>query len=545
MSSKGTSARAKLPTLQELITDREARKELSDSQLQKFIDQLRHMTRGRGRPGGFIDNPADLALKLSEGLWKEATHLRYLSDMIVRLENREIKRLMVSLPPRHGKSHLLDIWTPLWWLTKHPRDHVVLASYGEVFARQWGGKVRDLVIEYSDYLNLVVKKDMMAADEWGLTSGGGMISTGAHGAITGRGADLLLIDDPIKNDEEANSQTQRDKIWDWWQATSQTRLEPNAVVVLVATRWHEDDLLGRIEKDEATKQDWTIVKIPALAEEGDILGRAEGDPLWPDRFYDDPLYEAKIRGLSPYWFSALYQQRPTPEGGGLIMRDWWEFYQKLPNECEQWIQSWDMALKDTETSDYTVGQVWARKGASLYLVDSVRGHFNLHEVADQMRMFAAMYPRAKAKVIEDSAMGPSIKQTLQHEVPGIIPIKPVGSKFSRVQAAIPFLRGGNVYLPEQPDGSKKKWVWEFIEEHAAFDKGRYDDQVDTFSQACFFLMPGGWRFEEDERRRIDTEGKEETPRESQRAWFAEKFVKEGVRKSDESFGERIRRPQMW
>jgi predicted phage terminase large subunit-like protein len=535
----------KIPTLHELVTNPKAREALTDSQLLKFIDQLKIQARGRGRPKGFIDNPADVALHLSEGRWKEARHLRYLSDMLVRLEKREIKRLMVSLPPRHGKSYLLDIWAALWWLTRHPRDHVVLASYGEVFARQWGGKVRDLVIEHSEYLNLDVKRDMMAADEWGLTSGGGMISTGAHGAITGRGADLLIIDDPIKNDEEANSETQREKIWNWWQATSQTRLEPNAVVVLVATRWHEDDLLGRIEKDEETKQDWTIVKIPALAEEGDVLGRMEGEPLWPERFFDDPLYEGKQRGLSPYWWSALYQQRPTPEGGGIILRDWWNFYTDLPKDCDQWIQSWDMALKDTETSDHTAGQVWARKGATLYLVDSVCGHFNLHQVADHMRTFARMYPQARAKAIEDSAMGPAIKQTLQHEVPGMIPIKPVGSKFSRVQAAIPFLRGGNVCLPELRDGTKKKWVWEFIEEHAAFDKGKYDDQVDAFSQAAFFLMPGGWR-DEARRAREAPDDIVTSPQEMQQTWFQEKFVAPGKKRADTLFGEkRIRRPQMW
>jgi len=535
----------KLPTLSELIKNPAARDKLTDAQFQKLIDQLKGVTRGRGRPRGFVDNPADLAIHLSGGQWKEARHLRYLSNQIVRLEKREIKKLMVSMPPRHGKSRLLDVWTPIWWMTRHPPDQIVLASYGEMFARQFGGQVRDIIMEHTEYLNLLIKRDMMAADEWANTMGGRMISTGAHGQITGRGADLLIIDDPIKNDEEANSETHRENIWNWWQATSQTRLEPNAVVILIATRWHEDDLLGRIEKDDEGIGDWTIIKIPALAEENDVLGREPGEPLWPDRFFDDPLYEQKQRGLSPYWWSALYQQRPTPEGGGKLLRDWWNFYTTLPDDCSQWIQSWDMALKDTATSDYTVGQVWARKGASLYLVDQIRGHFNLNEVANHMRRFASLYPQARAKVVEDTAMGPAIKQTLQHEMPGIVPFKPQGSKMSRVEAAIPFLMGGNVYLPEKKDGSKERWVWEFIEECAAFDKGRYDDQVDAFTQATFFTMPGGWRHVADAERAAREDDEPSSPLEQRRKWFSEKFVKPAQEKMKEQFGEQYHRPQMW
>jgi predicted phage terminase large subunit-like protein len=535
----------KLPTLAELIKDPKARDSLTDAQLSDFINRLRGMTKGWGRPVGFIDNPADLAIHLSGGRWVEARHLRYLSNQIVRLEKREIKRLMVSMPPRHGKSFEIDYYTPTWWLTRHPRDEIILASYGEVFARKWGGMVRDLILEHSEYLNLVLSKDRTAADDWSLTSGGGMISTGAHGTITGRGANLLIIDDPIKNEEEANSPTHRDKIWDWWQATSNTRLEPDAVVILVATRWHEDDLLGRLSKEEEMMQDWTVVRIPALAEKNDVLGRAEGDPLWPERFHDDPMYEVKQRSMSPYWWSALYQQRPTPEGGGILLRDWWQFYREVPENCDQWIQTWDMALKDTATSDYTVGQVWARKGASMYLVKQVRGHFNLHQIANHMRNLAQVYPQARAKLVEDTAMGPAIKQTLQHEVPGIIPVPVKGSKNSRVQASVPYVMGGNVYLPENRDGSKPRWVWDFIEEAAVFDKGAYDDQVDAFTLAVFFMLPGGWADVAREARAKEEE-KEATPSELRREWFQTRFVDPAKKKMQKQLGERrISRPRMW
>lgn len=512
----------KAPGLDELLRDPKARNKLTELQLYNFIQQLKELASGLGRPDRTEPSPADFAVRLSKGEWKAADHLRYLSNELARLERRERRFLAVSMPPRHGKSLLIDVWFPIWWLTRNPKARIILAGYNETFARQWGAQVRDKIIEHFDDTNIVISKDQTAATDWLTSLGGGMMSVGVGGALTGYGADLLICDDPIKNDQEANSQVYRDRMWDWWQASALTRLQPNGVVVVVATRWHEDDLLGRIEKENDGR--WTFLKLAALAPDDDPLGRPVGSPLWPERFPDDPDYSLRKGGMSPYWWSALFQQTPTPEGGGIIQRDWFRFYHSLPDDCDLWIQSWDPALLDTSSSDFWAGQVWARRGADLYLVDSARGHYNLAQAVGIIRTWNLKYPKATGKLIERTAMGPAIIQTLQHEVPGIIPWPPLkdrtlkGSKRSRVEAIVPVLMAGNVHLPEEKDGTKPRWVWDLIEECAAFDKGAYDDQVDALSQAVSFLLPGAWRTQQREAAEASKPAPP-TPREERTAAF--------------------------
>jgi predicted phage terminase large subunit-like protein len=403
----------------------------------------------------------------------------------------------------------------MWWLARHARDRIILSGYGETFARDWGAKVRDRIIENAPDLNLALSKDKLAADDWELSTGGGMVCTGVGGALTGRGADLFIIDDPIKNDQEASSQVYRDRMWDWFQASAFTRLQPNGVMIVVATRWHGDDLIGRILASDNTKK-WTTISIPALAGPSDPLGRAEGAPLWPEHFTDDPDYEIRKKSISPYWWSALYQQSPSPEGGGIIQESWFQFYSaddhdRIVKEADQIIQSWDPALLDRTTSDYWAGIVLARKGADIYVLDLSRGHYNLAQATGIIRRWAMKYPKGLAKLIENTSMGPAIKQTLQHEVSGIIPIAAKGTKRSRIEAAIPALMANNVWLPQNKDGTKPQWVWDLISEACAYDKGTYDDQIDALAQGINFMTPGAWR---DQRRALeDVPPPQLTPRE--------------------------------
>jgi len=532
----------KLPSVEKLLRDPKARNKLTDIQLYNFIQQLKQLAAGLGRPDQAEPNPADFAIRLSKGEWRGADHLRLLSKQLARLERREIRFLAVSMPPRHGKSLLIDVWFPIWWLTRNPKARVILAGYGESFARLWGAQVRDKIIEHGEDTNVVINKDQTAADDWATTLGGGMVCVGVGGSLVGRGADLLIIDDPIKNDQEANSLTYRDRMWNWWQASAFTRLQPNGVVVVVCTRWHTDDLIGRIEREDADKR-WTIIRLPALAEKDDALDREPGAPLWPEQFPDDPDYHIRQGSMSPYWWAAQFQQRPTPEGGGLIQREWFRFYHTLPDEPDQWIQSWDPALLDKETSDYWVGQVWARKGADLFLCESSRGHYNLAQASGIIRAWNLKYPKALGKLMENSAMGPAVKQTLQHEIPGIIPIAAKGSKRSRVEAIVPILMAGNVYLPENKDGTKPKWVWDFIEECAVFDKGTYDDQVDALSQAVTFLLPGAWRAE---KAVLDAANAPvaPTPAESRKEAF-NSYKDRVLRKASRRFSKRVSSRALW
>jgi len=529
------------PTFEELLKDPTARDKLTLSQLQQFYEKLKAQAAGLGRPKGLPDSPGDFAAQISSGDWQHARHLDFLSNKLALMESRKLRRVMVSMPPRHGKSMLINTYLPVWWLARHPKDVVVLAGYGEMFARKWGAKVRDLILANPDMLNLQIDRDWTAADDWKLTSGGGMISVGVGGSLTGQGANLLIIDDPIKNEQEANSAVYRDRMWDWWQATSSTRLEPFACVVVVATRWHEDDLLGRLTKNNDGS--WEIINLPAEAEENDALGRAPGEWLWPERIEVDPElnYEVKKATSGPYWWSALFQGRPSPPGGTILMRDDWRFYQILPKDPDQVIQVWDLAMKDRATSDFSVGQVWARKQADFFLVDQVRGHFDLATIERHMKMFTVKYPKALAKLVEDAALGPALKQRLQHEVSGIVPVKVSGgleraSKLARAQMVVPYLQGHNMYLPENADGTKAQWVWDFIEECAQFDKGPHDDQVDAMGHGIAYLQPGGWR---DIRRALkEAEATDEsnvlTPSKIQQNWFAAR-AKKVMERADKAF----------
>lgn len=539
------------PTFEELLKDPTARDKLTVPQLQQFIEKLKQQAAGLGRPKGLPDSPADFAAKLSGGQWLHARHLDFLSNKLALLEQRKLRRLVVSMPPRHGKSLLINTYFPAWWLARHPKDNVILAGYGETFARKWGGAVRDLILSNSEELNLLLNKESTAADDWVLTSGGSMISVGVGGALTGRGANLLIIDDPIKNEQEANSNTFRDRMWDWWQATSSTRLEPFACVVVVATRWHQDDLIGRITANNDGS--WEVINLPALAEENDVLGRLPGEGLWPERVDADPElnYEVKQKTSGPYWWSALFQGRPSPPGGGVLTRDDWRFYSDLPTEFDQTIQVWDLAMKNKATSDYTVGQVWGRKLADFYLIDQVRGHFDLAQIERHMKMLTVKYPRALAKLVEDAALGPALKMRLQHEVSGIIPIKVSGgvaaaSKMARAQNVVPYLQGHNLYLPENADGTREQWVWDFIEECSQFDKGANDDQVDAMSHGIAYLQPGGWR---DLKKALAQQAEKDgsnilSPADIQKQWFSAK-VKKVRERADKQFNPPRRGFRSW
>lgn len=488
--------------LKDVIKDPSRLEGLTNKQLQELVDQLQLLTGKNQRdiPG----SPGLLAVELtkdSQTPWVFAPHLKILDEWLVDLAEGRRKRILVSMPPRHGKSELISFWFPLWFLAKFPQKRVMLASYEHDFAAEWGRKVRDSVIEWGDKLGISVNPDKLAAHAWQLQGSHhiSMQTAGVGGPLTGKGADALIIDDPIKNNVDAASETIRERNWNWFQTAAHSRLEPGGFIIVVATRWHEDDLIGRLER--ASQDDsgaaYDILKFPALAEKNDPLGREEGDPLWPARY---PKLELEsIRKIyTPYNWSALYQQRPTPEEGGGVKRKWWKFYHaQYPPSCEAMLQSWDLAFKDLQDSDYCVGQVWGRSGASVYLLDQARGRMNLPEVSSAIRNMTQRYPKALRKLIEDKANGPALIQTLQHEVMGMIPVKVKESKDARLAAVTPMIEAGNVFLPGKKNALDEwepayPWVAHFIEECAAFPNGTNDDMVDAMVHALRFFQPQTW-----------------------------------------------------
>lgn len=436
-------------------------------------------------------SPADFAFVASGGQWDLAPHLDLINDRLLKIVNGEISRLMVFLPPRNGKSELISKYFPAWFLGMFPDKKVILTSYEADFAAQWGRRARDLLEEWGGLLfpeRITVHQNSSAASRWDIQGhSGGMVTAGVGGPITGKGGHLIIIDDPLKNDKEAASETIRDRQKEWFKSTLYTRLEPEGAIILIMTRWHEDDLGGWLTTEmQQGGEKWDVICLPAIAEEHDLLGRSPGDPLWSDRFPLDTLMKIK-RTLGSYWWNALYLQRPSPVEGEIFKRQWWRYYQELPchlGKFDEIIQSWDCAFKDTSSSDYVVGQVWGRLGADRYLIDQVRGRMDLPATIAAILSLSTKYERARRKLIEDKANGPAVIQLLKRRLPGLIAVEPEGGKVARAMASTAEIESGNVYLPA-PEVAP--WIGEFIEECAAFPTGRHDDQVDAMTQAMIWM----------------------------------------------------------
>lgn len=492
--------------LKRYAKDKDVLYQLTIPQLKMVMDHLRSPDAARGN---IPDNPSDFAthfkLLTDQGTpWESAPHLDKLSGWLAETAAGKRRHIIITMPPRHGKSLLVSYVFPLWVMARDPHARVIVASYEHEFAAFWGQAVRETIRERGEEWGLELDRSTTARHNWKLKSGGSMRTAGTGGPLTGKGADFLIIDDPIKDYEEASSEVMREKAWQWFMSTAYTRVEPKTgVCIVLHTRWFQDDLIGRLIahseniKEERAKGNpvegpvWDVFNLPMIAEEHDALGRAPGEVLWPGRFPPEDV--SRIRGMtSPYQWSALYQQRPSPEEGGAVKRAWWKFYKQLPADYDVMIQTWDLAFHDLKKSDYSVGQVWARRGAQYFLVDQVRGHFSMPEVISAARALTAKYPKATAKLVEDRANGPALIQMLHREIAGIIPVPAKGSKDARLQKVIPAIEAGNVFLPQNPDDTRAKWVWEFIEECAGFPNVAHDDQLDAMVHGLGFLLNQGW-----------------------------------------------------
>lgn len=445
--------------------------------------------------------PGDLAQQIDPRV-VQTPALDLIDDELVRLLNTPDGRLILSMPPQEGKSSRVGEIFPVWALKRNPDLRVVVASYGMALARRNGRAIRTRILGNRPLLGLSLRDDVAAQHEWQLSGHlGGVYAAGIGSALTGRPADLMVIDDPIKDRTEANSPTYRQNVWDWWTDVASTRLAPGAPVVLILTRWHEDDLAGRLLKAPDGHL-WRVVNIPAQADhdptkgETDPLGREPGEFLQSARGRTPEQWEAiKIRAGSSTW-NALYQGRPSPGEGGIFKRAWWREYDR-PRWVEhrdgsRWaanpdevVQSWDMAFKNTDSSDFVVGQVWGRWGLEVFLLDQVCERLSFVETLKAVRTMTARWPQATAKYVEDKANGTAVINALSRTVPGLIPVEPDGSKEARASAVSPFVEAGAVHLPAP---ELAPWVGGFVDEHAAFPNGSHDDQVDATSQALNRLL---------------------------------------------------------
>lgn len=384
---------------------------------------------------------------------------------------------MIFEPPRHGKSELSSVRFPAWLLERNPGTRIIVGSYNQQLANTFSRKTRRICEG-----RITFSKDRTAVEDWETASDGGYKAVGVGSGVTGRGANGLIIDDPVKSREEANSRVYRDRCWDWYKEDLYTRLEPGAWELLEMTRWHHDDLAGRILQSE-DGPNWTVVSLPAFAEANDPLGRLEGEALCPDRFNREELLA--IQQVLGSAFQALYQQRPTAIEGSIFKREWWQYYREAP-VFTRIIQSWDTAFKKGKENDPSCCLTWGEAKNGYYLLDRWNQRVEYPELKRTAKQMNSKW-NPNACLVEDKASGQSLIQEMKREtrIP-IIAINPDADKVARANSVTPLCEAGKVFLPEDAP-----WILEFIDQMAIFPNADHDEDADCTSQALSYMARGG------------------------------------------------------
>lgn len=430
-------------------------------------------------------NVATFAEHISAGRWKPYRHCLFIAELVLTGIKTGGARIIINMPPRHGKSELISKWLPVWALDDDPRRRILMTSYSADLAQDWSWQARQVIAD-EQALNCGIMPGKAQKSDWGTShrltgksAGGGIRSAGVGGSITGFGGNIQVCDDPIKNWQEARSETHNATVNAWWDTTFITRLEPGGSVVLIMTRWSDRDTTAYLEK-----KGYEIIRLPAIAEDGDPLGRQPGEALCPERYPLEELLKIKEEVGSFTW-EAMYQQRPAALGGNLIKLDWFRYWDAMPSldQFDVISQFWDFNFKEAGHS-FFCGQVWGRIGASYYLLDQIRSKGDYTEARAAVIMMSGKWPDAARKVIEDRANGPAIMADLRKTVDGMVGWPPKGQRFddktTRLQGVSPLFEAGNVFLPN-PD--KHRWVFAYIDELTRFPNAENDDQVDTTSMA--------------------------------------------------------------
>lgn len=429
------------------------------------------------------------------GHYTHFRHTELICETLQRIADGEQLSVLIEMPPRHGKSMTVTETFPSYYIGRNPDKRVIAAAYSDGLATKFGRLNRNKFNEFSHIFGEKLSESNSATKDWGVEDKrGGMIATGIGGSITGQGADLMIIDDPIKNAKEAGSQTIRDNIWDEWESTLSTRLHDGASVIVIMTRWHEDDLIGRLLKQ--SPRNWIRLRLPAIAEDADdLLGRKEGEALCPELGFDEEWAASKKTEVGSRTWASLYQQRPTPAGGSIFKREWIKFYVRdkamhkelglsddvevLPVHWDKQAQSWDCTFKESDTSDFVAGGVIARKKAQYFLLDVAHKRMGFVDTMKAIRAMSDKWPKARSKYIEDKANGTAIIEMLQDEISGIIPVNPDGGKEARANAVSPLFEAGNVYFPHP---LMCPWIEDVIDELVTFPNAAHDDLVDMITQ---------------------------------------------------------------
>lgn len=398
-----------------------------------------------------------------------ANHIVTLSDKLMRLERDEIDRLIIEMPPRHGKSELANIKFIPWFLGRNPHKRVLMISNSTTRAQSFSRRARNVFDEFAPRVfRESIAADSSAVGHWDVENKrGGVVAVGAGAFISGTGADLLVIDDAIASVEQAYSKQARDNLWDWYTHEARTRLHPHGKIVIINTRWHADDMCGRLIKQDA--ENWQRITMPAINE--------NNEALWPQRYDLASLQQIKNVVGARAW-SALYQQVPMESGGEIIKRESMQMYDSLPENASHYIQSWDLSFGSiNDSASYVVGQVWCRSGNDYYLIDQIRKRMDFVATIEAIKYFNSAYPRCLAIIVENKANGPAVIDSLKKTIPKITPWAPKGSKESRLISVSPMFEGGNVYFPHKP------FFEDIAYEITHFPTAENDDIVDATSMA--------------------------------------------------------------
>lgn len=449
-----------------------------------------------------MDFFANASAKEEDLKWKLSKFHRDLCDrvqeFIEKPTDKAFEIMIINTPPQHGKSTTITETLPSWYLMKHPDESVIQVSYGDDLAERFGKRNLEKVKEHGHIFGVEVDPKKATSREFQILGRKGrMISKGIGSGLTGHSGHLIIIDDPVKNREQADSERTRDSVWSEFTDSIISRTQAGSKIVLIMTRWHEDDLAGRIlaempdvvtyvnyececESDDdplgrrkrVQREDGTVEMGEALCPE---IGKGQ---KWLEEFKKLHISENGRRS-----WEALYQGHPTIMEGNLLKKAWWEYYNADDYRdgrmrFDQMIASLDATFKDGEKNDYVALEIWGKIENRYYLVDLINEHLNFADTVRKLRLMIARYPRLGAIYIEDKANGPAIITTLKNEVAGIIPVSPDASKESRVNAISFLIEAHNVYLPRD-----REFTHKFVEQCAKFPNDKHDDMVDSMSMA--------------------------------------------------------------
>lgn len=411
-------------------------------------------------------------------------HQEYLYQRLERVTIGELKRLIIAMPPRHTKSETVTVRYAAYRLEQNPSLRIIIGAYNQKLANKFSRKIRRILTGRIDF-----SSDCKAVEEWETTAGGGIRAVGVGGGVTGFGADLIIIDDPVKSRKQAESETYRENTWDWFNDDLYTRLEPGGEIIVIQTRWHDDDLSGRLQKQslEEDGEHWEVVSLPALAEENDPLGRKPGEALCPERYDRAALLRIKSK-LTGYGFDSLYQQRPTPREGALFKLGWFEkkIIDRAPDNL-RWVRGYDLAASQKTSADYFASFSCAfDKSGNLYIRDGFRKRLEYPEQKKQAKKWMKEEKRTRhaiTKPLHGIALVQDLRRDAEVRGVGFRAVAEVGDKYSRACAWADLAADGKVYLV------RGSWIGDFLAECIRFtgNGDTHDDQVDAVSIAVQLL----------------------------------------------------------